>query len=65
MIAYGTPGVSAMTDGPFAETREQISGYHLIECKDLDEAIVIARCIPTLPVVGAIEVRPVENVFKG
>jgi hypothetical protein len=46
-------------DGPFAETKEQLGGYHLVECQDLDEAIAIARRIPTLRVGGTIEVRPV------
>jgi hypothetical protein len=48
-----------VTDGPFAETKEQLGGYHLIECQNLDEAISIAARIPTLPAGGAIEVRPV------
>ncbi len=52
-------GKMVLTDGPFAETKEQFGGYHVIECKDLDEAISIAGRIPTLPVGGAIEVRPV------
>ena len=52
-------GKAVLTDGPFAETKEQIGGYHLIECKDLDEALSIATRIPTLPVGGAIEVRQV------
>jgi hypothetical protein len=47
------------TDGPFAETKEQLGGYHLVECQDLDEAIAIAGRIPTLRVGGSIEVRPV------
>jgi hypothetical protein len=47
------------TDGPFAETKEQLGGYHIVECQDLDEALAIARRIPTLRVGGAIEVRPV------
>jgi hypothetical protein len=47
------------TDGPFAETKEQLGGYHLVECDDLDEAISIAARIPTLPAGGAIEVRPI------
>jgi hypothetical protein len=47
------------TDGPFAETKEQLGGYHLIECNDLDEALSIAGRIPTLRVGGAVEVRPV------
>lgn len=50
-----------ITDGPFAETKEQLGGYHLIECKDFDEAVAIARQIPTLPLGGAIEVRAVER----
>jgi hypothetical protein len=53
-------GKRVTTDGPFAETREQLGGYHLIEAKDLDEAIAIAGRIPTLPVGGAVEVRPLE-----
>jgi hypothetical protein len=52
-------GAPVVTDGPFAETKEQLGGYHLIECRDLDEAISIAARIPTLPAGGAIEVRPV------
>ena len=53
-------GRPALTDGPFAETKEQLGGYHLIECKDLDEALSIARRIPTLPAGGVIEVRPLD-----
>jgi hypothetical protein len=53
-------GKPAVTDGPFAETKEQIGGYHLIECSNLDEAIAIAMRIPTLPAGGTVEVRPVE-----
>jgi hypothetical protein len=53
------------TDGPFAETKEQLGGYHLIECRDLDEALAIARRIPTLRVGGAIEVRPTLPAFDG
>jgi len=51
-------GNPAVTDGPFAETKEQLGGYHLIECGNLDEAIAIARRIPTIPFGGAVEVRP-------
>jgi hypothetical protein len=53
-------GKPIFTDGPFAETREQLGGYHLVECHDLDQALSIAIRIPTLPVGGAIEVRPLE-----
>lgn len=54
-------GIPSLTDGPFAETKEQLGGYHLIECQDLDEALSIARRIPTLAAGGAIEVRPLDS----
>ena len=53
-------GKLALTDGPFSETKEQLGGYHLVECRNLDEALSIAARIPTLPAGGAIEVRPLE-----
>ena len=46
-----------ITDGPFAETHEQLGGYFLVDCKDLDEAIRWAEKIPTAKY-GSIEVRP-------
>lgn len=49
------------TDGPFAETREQLGGYYLVEAKDLDEAIAIAARIPSARH-GSVEVRPVGKV---
>jgi hypothetical protein len=52
-------GKALITDGPFAETKEQLGGYHLVECKDREEAVSIALRIPTLPAGGTIEVRPV------
>ncbi len=53
-------GKRLVTDGPFAETREQLGGYYLIEAKDLDEAITIAERIPSArSPLGVIEVRPV------
>lgn len=51
-------GKMLTTDGPFAETREQLGGYYLVEAKDLDEALGIAARIPTAKV-GSIEVRPI------
>lgn len=51
-------GKTTTTDGPFAETREQLGGYYLIEAKDLDEATRIAARIPSAKI-GSIEVRPV------
>ena len=53
-------GKPVITDGPFAETKEQLGGYHVMECKDLDEAISIALRIPTLPFGGTIEIRAIE-----
>jgi hypothetical protein len=47
-----------ITDGPFAETKEALGGYYLVEAKDLDEAIGIAARIPSARW-GSIEVRPV------
>jgi hypothetical protein len=55
-------GKPLLTDGPFAETKEQLGGYHLIECKDRDEAVSIALRIPTLAAGGAIEIRPLLQV---
>lgn len=55
-------GKTVITDGPFAETKEQLGGYHLVECKNLDEAIAIAQRIPTLRAGGTVEVRPLESV---
>ncbi len=46
------------SDGPFAETKEQIGGFYLVDCKDLDEAIEVASKIPGARV-GSIEVRPI------
>ena len=52
-----TNGDVVIVDGPFAETKEQITGYDLIDCADLDEAIEIASKHPT-STIGTIEVRP-------
>jgi hypothetical protein len=50
-----------VTDGPFAETREQLGGFFLIEAKDLDEAIAIAAQIP-MAHRGTVEIRPVVEI---
>ncbi len=54
-------GKPLVTDGPFAETREQLGGYYLIEAGDLDEAIGIAEQIPPARF-GTIEIRPVMEI---
>jgi hypothetical protein len=52
-------GEHIVSDGPFAETKEQLGGYYLLDCKDLDDAIAWARRIP-MPG-GTVEVRPVMD----
>lgn len=54
-------GKPLVTDGPFAETREQLGGYYLIEASDLDEAIGIAQRIPPARY-GTVEIRPVMEI---
>lgn len=53
-------GKTLTTDGPFAETKEQLGGFYLLECKDLDEAIGYAAKIPGSHI-GTVEVRPVMD----
>ncbi|WP_193196736.1 YciI family protein [Nostoc sp. MG11] len=54
-------GKPLVTDGPFAETREQLGGFFLIDAQDLDAAIAIAARIPAVQV-GTVEIRPVIEV---
>jgi hypothetical protein len=54
-------GKRALTDGPFAETREQLGGYYVVEANDLDEAIAIAERIPPARY-GTIEIRPLMEI---
>ena len=58
-------GKPAITDGPFAETKEQLGGYHVVECKDREEAIALAKRIPTLGVGGVVEVRAIVPMPYG
>jgi hypothetical protein len=51
-------GETLTSDGPFAETKEQIGGYYVVECKDLDEAVEVASKIPGAKT-GSVEVRPI------
>ena len=51
----------SVTDGPFAETKEQLAGFYMIEARDLNEAIQIASKIPPARV-GSIEVRPIRLI---
>jgi hypothetical protein len=54
-------GRTNVTDGPFAETKEMVAGFYLIEARDLDEAVGIAARIPSAPL-GTIEVRPARQL---
>ena len=54
-------GKMSVTDGPFAETKEQLAGFYLIDAKDLNEAIQLASKIPPARV-GSVEVRPVREL---
>lgn len=53
-------GVREITDGPFAETSEQLAGYYIVECPTLDDALDYAELIPNSST-GSIEIRPVAN----
>jgi hypothetical protein len=59
-------GKTLITDGPFAETKEQLAGYYIIECQDLDEAIAWAARIPTACKgnSGCVEIRPIVEIPK-
>ena len=52
-------GRTLLADGPFAETKEQLGGYFLIEAADLDEAVTWASKMPHLPGGGSVEIRPI------
>lgn len=54
-------GKVLITDGPFAETKEQLAGYYLLEARDLNEALLLAQKIPAASM-GGIEVRPVRTL---
>jgi hypothetical protein len=54
-------GRAAITDGPFAETKEQLAGFYLIDARDLDQAIEVASGLPPAQI-GSIEIRPVREL---
>ncbi len=56
-------GKVSVTDGPFAETKEQLAGFYLIEAKDLNEAVQLAARIPPARV-GSVEVRPIRELTR-
>jgi hypothetical protein len=58
-LRYGERGEPVVTDGPFAETKEQLAGYMVLECEDADEAFAWAQKLPVRG--GAVEVRPIAQ----
>ncbi|MGH2984039.1 MAG: YciI family protein [Solirubrobacterales bacterium] len=61
-LRYGKDGKAVVTDGPFAESKEQIAGYWILECKDLDEAVEWAQRSPVRE--GAIEIRAIPDTAE-
>ncbi|MGI8802895.1 MAG: YciI family protein [Solirubrobacteraceae bacterium] len=61
VVRAGENGTPLSTDGPFAETKEQLVGFYILECRDLDEAIEWAAKIPAAGH-GAVEVRPIREL---
>ena len=59
-VIRGGQGSYVQTDGPFAETKEALGGYYVIEAADLDEAIAIAKQVPAP--LGGVEVRPIHDL---
>jgi hypothetical protein len=58
-LRYGADGAVVVTDGPFAESKEQLAGYMVLDCADLDEAVSWARRLPFRG--GSVEVRPIDE----
>jgi hypothetical protein len=58
-LRYGKDGKPVVTDGPFAESKEQIAGYWIFDCKDLDEAVEWVKRSPIRD--GAVEIRPIPD----
>ena len=63
-VTGGKGGDIVTTDGPYAETKEVLSGFYVLECADLDEAVKVAARIPAAWDAGGVEVRPVMT-FQG
>jgi hypothetical protein len=64
-LRYGEQGKAVVTDGPFAESKEQIAGYMVLECKDADEAVGWAEKLPVGGAATAVEVRPIVETPGG
>ena len=62
-VQYRTSSTAHVVDGPFAETKEQLLGGYLVDCKSLEEAIDVARSLPSVRTI--FEIRPVKLFFPG
>jgi hypothetical protein len=57
-----SPGQALITDGPFADTKEVLGGYYVLDASDLDEALEFAQRIPAVRLGGAVEIRPLVEI---
>src|SRR5687768_4538651 len=62
-VQLRTTSTPHVVDGPFAETKEQLLGFYIVDCKSLEEAIEVARSLPTVRTI--FEIRPVKLFFPG
>jgi len=62
-VQFRTSTTAHIVDGPFAETKEQLLGFYLVDCKSLEEAIDVARSLPSVRTI--FEIRPVKLFFPG
>jgi hypothetical protein len=62
-VQFRTSSTAHVVDGPFAETKEQLLGFYLVDCKSLEEAIDVARSLPSVRTI--FEIRPVKLFFPG
>jgi len=61
-VRYGGGGENLITDGPFADAKEVLGGYYVIDASNLDEALEFAQRIPAVRLGGAVEVRPLVEI---
>ena len=62
-VQFRTSSTAHIVDGPFAETKEQLLGFYLVDCKSLEDAIEVARSLPSVRTI--FEIRPVKLFFPG
>jgi hypothetical protein len=62
-VQFRTSTTAHIVDGPFAETKEQLLGFYIVDCKSLEDAIEVARSLPSVRTI--FEIRPVKLFFPG